>query len=135
MGVMEKIIIVVEKSKDYYDAYSENCDGIYAAGGSIEDVKKDVESAIAAIKNNLPREQWPDQIKSDYEIEYMLDVQSFLEYYKGYMSLSGLEKITGINQKQLSNYLNNRSKPRRKQVEKINEGLRNFAKELLNITL
>lgn len=132
---MEKIIIVVEKSKDYYDAYSENCDGIYAAGGSIEDVKKDVESAIAAIKNNLPREQWPDQIKSDYEIEYMLDVQSFLEYYKGYMSLSGLEKITGINQKQLSNYLNNRSKPRRKQVEKINEGLRNFAKELLNITL
>ena len=135
MGVMEKIIIVVEKSKDYYDAYSENCDGIYAAGGSIEDVKKDVESAIAAIKNNLPREQWPDQIKSDYEIEYKLDVQSFLEYYKGYMSLSGLEKITGINQKQLSNYLNNRSKPRRKQVEKINEGLRNFAKELLNITL
>ncbi len=132
---MEKIIIVVEKSKDYYDAYSENCDGIYAAGGSIEDVKKDVESAIAAIKNNLPREQWPDQIKSDYEIEYKLDVQSFLEYYKGYMSLSGLEKITGINQKQLSNYLNNRSKPRRKQVEKINEGLRNFAKELLNITL
>ena len=117
---MEKIIIVVEKSKDYYDAYSENCDGIYAAGGSIEDVKKDVESAIAAIKNNLPREQWPDQIKSDYEIEYKLDVQSFLEYYKGYMSLSGLEKITGINQKQLSNYLNNRSKPRRKQVEKIN---------------
>ena len=118
---MEKIIIVVEKSKDYYDAYSENCDGIYAAGGSIEDVKKDVESAIAAIKNNLPREQWPDQIKSDYEIEYKLDVQSFLEYYKGYMSLSGLEKITGINQKQLSNYLNNRSKPRRKKVEKINE--------------
>lgn len=132
---MEKIIIVVEKSKDYYDAYSENCDGIYAAGGSIEEVKKDVESAIAAIKNNLPQEQWPNQIKSDYEIEYKLDVQSFLEYYKGYMSLSGLEKITGINQKQLSNYLNNRSKPRRRQAEKINEGLRNFAKELLSITL
>ena len=31
---MEKIIIVIEKSKDHFGAYSENCDGIYAAGGS-----------------------------------------------------------------------------------------------------
>lgn len=132
---MNKIVIVIEKSKDFYDAYSENCDGIYAAGGSLEEVKKDVENAIAAIKKNLPKEQWPVQIKSDYEIEYKLDVQSFLEYYNSYLSLAGLEKITGINQKQLSNYLNNRSKPRRKQAERISEGLHRFAKELLNITL
>lgn len=132
---MNKIVIVIEKSKDFYDAYSENCDGIYAAGGSLEEVKKDVENAIAAIKKNLPKEQWPVQIKSDYEIEYKLDVQSFLEYYNSYLSLAGLEKITGINQKQLSNYLNNRSKPRRKQAERISEGLHKFAKELLNITL
>ena len=36
---MEKIIIVIEKSKDHFGAYSENCDGIYAAGSSIDDVK------------------------------------------------------------------------------------------------
>lgn len=47
---MEKIIMVIEKSKDFYDAYSDNCDGIYAAGGSIDEVKKDVENAIATIK-------------------------------------------------------------------------------------
>ncbi len=68
-------------------------------------------------------------------MEWKFDVQSFLEYYKDYISLSGLEKITGINQKQLSNYLNHRSKPRRKQVERISEGLRKFATELLSITL
>jgi hypothetical protein len=28
---MKKIIMMVEKSKDYFDAYSENCDGIYTA--------------------------------------------------------------------------------------------------------
>ena len=27
--------MIVEKSKDYFDAYSENCDGIYAAGNAI----------------------------------------------------------------------------------------------------
>ena len=127
--------MVIEKSKDFYDAYSENCDGIYAAGGSIDEVKKDVENAIATIKCEYPENQWPALLRGEYELEWKLDVQSFLEYYKDYISLSGLEKITGINQKQLSNYLNHRSKPRRKQVERISEGLHKFATELLSITL
>ena len=132
---MEKIIMEIEKSKDFYDAYSDNCDGIYAAGGSIDEVKKDVENAIATIKREYPESQWPSPLRGEYELEWKFDVQSFLEYYKDYISLSGLEKITGINQKQLSNYLNHRSKPRRKQVERISEGLRKFATELLSITL
>lgn len=132
---MEKIIMVIEKSKDFYDAYSENCEGIYAAGGSIDDVKKDTEAAISLIKRDYPESEWPAPLRGEYEIEWKMDVQSFLEYYKDYLSLSGLEKITGINQKQLSNYLNRRARPRKKQVERISEGLRKFASELLSVTL
>lgn len=132
---MEKILMIIEKSKDFYDAYSENCDGIYAAGNTLDEVKNDVEKAIELIKKNLPEEKWPKQINGEYEIEWKFDVPSFLEYFKDYISLSGLEKITGINQKQLSNYLNHRSKPRKKQVERISQGLRKFASELLSITL
>ena len=132
---MEKILMIIEKSKDFYDAYSENCDGIYAAGNTLDEVKNDVEKAIELIKKNLPEEKWPKQIKGECEIEWKFDVPSFLEYFKDYISLSGLEKITGINQKQLSNYLNHRSKPRKKQVERISQGLRKFASELLSITL
>lgn len=132
---MGKIIMVIEKSKDFYDAYSENCEGIYAAGGSIDEVKKDTEEAIGIIKRDYPESQWPAPLRGEYEIEWKLDLQSFLEYYKDYLSLAGLEKITGINQKQLSNYLNHRSKPRRRQLERISEGLHKFASELLSITL
>lgn len=89
---MKKIIMMVERSKDYFDAYSDNCDGIYAAGGSIDEVKADTEKA-------------------------------------------GMEKMTGINQKQLSNYLNHRAVPRKKQTERIREGIHKFAHELLSITL
>lgn len=131
---MEKITIVIEKSKDFYDAFSENCDGIYAAGESIEAVKKDVEHAISILKK-YPANQQPAPLRGEYEIEWKFDVQSFLEYYKDYLSLAGLKKITGINQKQLSNYLNERSKPRRKQVERISQGLHKFAAELLAVTL
>jgi predicted RNase H-like HicB family nuclease len=52
---MKKIVMMVERSKDFFDAYSDNCDGIYAAGNSIDEVKADAEKAIALIKQNLPR--------------------------------------------------------------------------------
>ena len=48
---MEKIIMIVEKSKDFFDAYSDNCDGIYAAGDSIEAFKADAMEAFSLIKN------------------------------------------------------------------------------------
>jgi predicted RNase H-like HicB family nuclease len=132
---MEKIIMIIEKSKDFFDAYSENCDGIYAAGESVDAVKADTLEAIRLIKKNLPEERWPKQIKGDYEIEWKFDVPSFLEYYSNFISLAGMERMTGINQKQLSNYLNHRSVPRAKQADRILSGIHRFARELLSITL
>lgn len=132
---MKKIVIVIEKSKDFFDGYAENCDGIYGAGDSIQAVKDNIAEAIRLLKENCPADKWPDKLKGEYQLEYKLDVQSFLEYYSSFLSLSGMEKITGVNQKQLSNYLNNRSKPRRLQAERICKGLHLFAQELLSITL
>ncbi len=127
--------MIIEKSKDFFDAYSDNCDGIYAAGEDVDDVKADTMEAIRLIKKELPEERWPEQIKGDFEIEWRFDVPSFLEYYGKYLSLAGMERLTGINQKQLSNYLNRRAIPRRKQADRIVSGMHKFAKELLSISL
>ena len=135
MPNMKKIIIVIERSADLFDAYSDNCDGIYGAGDTLEECKADIETSIRQIKEKLPIEQWPEELKGEYELEYKLDTQSFLEYFSQYLSLAGMERITGVNQKQLSNYLNRRSKPRKQQIERISKGLRRFASELLSITL
>ena len=132
---MKKIIIVIERSADLFDAYSDNCDGIYGAGDTLEACKADIETSIRQIKEKLPIEQWPEELKGEYELEYKLDTQSFLEYFSQYLSLAGMERITGVNQKQLSNYLNRRSKPRKQQIERISKGLHRFASELLSITL
>lgn len=132
---MEKIIMMIGASKDMLGAYSENCDGIYAAGDTIEDVQADTYRAIDGIKRNLPEDRWPEQIKGEFEIEWKFDVPSFLEYFGSIMSLSGMERLTGINQKQLSNYLNHRAVPRKKQADRIITGMHRFARELLSITL
>ena len=125
----------ISASKDMFGAFSENCEGIYAAGDTIEATKADTYEAIRLIKKNLPEERWPEQIKGEYEIEWKFDVPSFLEYYGSIMSLAGMEHLTGINQKQLSNYLNHRAVPRRKQADRIINGMHKFARELLSITL
>ena len=132
---MEKIIMIVEKSKDFFDAYSDNCDGIYASGENMEAVKSDALEAIRLIKKNLPEDRWPEQIKGEFEIEWKFDVPSFLEYYGDYLSLSGMERMTGINQKQLYKYLHRRAVPRQKQADRIMRGLHRFAREILSITL
>lgn len=132
---MEKIIMIVGASKDMLNAYSNNCEGIYAGGDTIEEVKADTYEAIRLIKKNLPEDRWPSQIKGEFEIEWKFDVPSFLEYYSNFMSLAGIEKMTGVHQKQLSNYLNHRAVPRQKQADRIISGIHRFARELLSITL
>ena len=132
---MEKIIMTIERSSDLFCAYSENCDGIWAAGETMEACKADVEESIRLIKKNLPEERWPEQIKKEYELEYHFDAQSFLDYYSDYLSLAGISRLTGVNQKQLSNYIHHRAKPRRKQLDRISAGIHRFANELLSFTL
>ena len=43
-----------------------------AAGNSIEECKKDIELSIAQIKEKLPMERWPEEIKGEYELEYII---------------------------------------------------------------
>lgn len=130
---MEKIIMNICASSDSFGAYSENCDGIYAAGNTIEECKKDVVTAIELIKKNLPEEQWPEQIKGEYRLVWHYDVQSLLLYYGTMLSLSGLERVTGIHQKQLWAYMHGRSRPRKQQKERIEESLHRFADELSDV--
>lgn len=50
------------------------------------------------------------------------------------LSKSGLEAITGINQKQLWHYASGRSKPRKETIEKVAINIHQFAEELTKIS-
>ncbi|WP_302993321.1 hypothetical protein [Bacteroides clarus] len=132
---MEKLIINICASSDSFGAYSENCEGIYAAGNTVAECKKDVYEAIRLIKENFPKERWPELIKGDYEIEWKYDVQSLLQYYQGVITNAALERLTGINRKQLWNYANGVSKPRAAAKYKIENALHNLGKELIALSL
>ena len=46
------------------------------------------------------------------------------------MTISGPERITGVNRKQLSHYVNGNSRPSRATAEKITSALSAFARRL-----
>lgn len=132
---MEKLIITICSSPDSFGAYSENCDGIFAAGDTLEECKKDVETSIEQIKRTQPYDSWPEIIKGPYEIEWRYDVESLLTHFSRFFTLAGLERITGIHQKQLWSYMHGQTKPRNAQKERIQTSLFSFAKELSSFSL
>ena len=67
----------------------------------------------------------------EFDISY--DVCSFLDYYGGILSKSGLEKVTGINQKQLWHYSSGKRRPKPATTKKIQDRLRLFAENLRQV--
>jgi len=77
----------------------------------------------------------PAFLDSEFEVIYKFDTQSLLEYYSGVITPSALERLTGINKKQLWSYLHGRTKPQRTQVDKIEKALHTLDNELSSISL
>jgi predicted RNase H-like HicB family nuclease len=132
---MKTLRIVIEKSFDYYDAYAENCEGIYGAGNTVEEAKSDVLKGLGLFVKSRPAEALPEILKGDYQIVYHFDIKSFLNYYNKIFTNVALERLTGINQKLLHHYASGLRTPRTLQRKKIEQALHNLGRELLNIEL
>jgi predicted RNase H-like HicB family nuclease len=129
--------VIIEHAGNNFSAYVSAVDGIAVTGDSVDEIKSSMYDAICDYIQvcedcNL---EIPEQFKGDYELQFELDVCSFLRIYAGIFSKSGLEKLTGINQKQLWHYANGKSKPRQAQRLKIEEGLHRLGNELISLHL
>lgn len=130
-----KIKICIEASSDSFGAFAENCPGIYAAGNTVKEVKKDVYDVIQYLKEEWPKDEWPTPLKENWPIEWHYDTQSLLKYYEGIFNNAALHRLTGINQKQLWNYAHGVAKPRKEARKKIQDALHTLGQELLELTL
>ncbi|MCF8358614.1 MAG: hypothetical protein K9H26_07635 [Prolixibacteraceae bacterium] len=69
-------------------------------------MKKEVIDGIAFHLEGMKEdnEPIPEIFQGDYNLSYKWDVESLMHYYKGIFTKSALEKMTGINQRQLGHY-------------------------------
>lgn len=70
---METIRIIIEKSADYYDAYAENCEGIYGAGSTIEEAKRNVLEGLKLLVECRTEDNLPSVLKGEYEVVFEFD--------------------------------------------------------------
>lgn len=128
---------IIEKAENNYSAYFEGLDGVVTVGDTLEEIKANLSEALEVYIEASEEMgcKIPDFLKGEYEIQFSMDVKSLLEYYEGVFTKAGLERLTGINQKQLWHYAKGLSHPRRAQVKKIENALHRLGAELSSISL
>jgi len=130
---MTTIEAIIERAADgTFSVYCTN-EIFSGAGDTIEEAKADMQAQMAFYKETALQEGflYPAFLDDDFTVNYTVDAQSLMKYYvgAGILSLAGLEKVTGINQKQLWAYMNG-TKPRKAQKERIITGFRSLNKDL-----
>ena len=126
---MKTVKIVIEKSKDAYWAYAENIEGVTGVGGTVLEAKK---SALEGLEMQKELGNIPNK---NYNIAFRFDTESLLNYYKGIFTNAALERITGINQLQISHYATGLKRPRPAQAKKIENALHSLGRELMAVEL
>ena len=96
-------------------------------GNTIEEAKADLMRSKEEMKSAYI-EAGESFDFDNIEFEFVFDTVSFLRHSP--FTLTGLQKITGINSKQLSHYVTGHRKPSPKTVQRIREGVSQFAETL-----
>ena len=128
---MHQVTAIIETGLDHrIEIYSDDDTldyGVLGEGYSIEEAKKDF-----MISYEEMRECFEEQGKEFEEVEFIFryDIPSFLQEFAYAFTLAGLERITGINQKQLGHYISGYRKPSAKTIRKMEEGIHNLSEQL-----
>lgn len=131
-----KAIVIIERGDDgTFDAYLENAGslsfGLLGQGKTVQETIDDFLNSRDEMKAHYAEEN--KSFPTDLEFEYKYDVPSFLSYYSKILSLAGLQRLTGVNQGQLSHYVTGHRKPSPKTAEKIEKSLHDFANEISQV--
>lgn len=134
---METLKIIVERADNNYSAFIDKVDGIVVTGNSVDEIKLNMVSAIDEFIKECKELncEIPEELQGDYDLCFKMDVKSLLHFYSGIFSKAGLERITGINQKQLWHYASGGRNPRPEQAMKLETALHKLGEELLSISL
>jgi predicted RNase H-like HicB family nuclease len=132
----KKIKAFIERGNDgTYGVYVDLEDntlnyGIIGEGNTVQEAIDDFKASYLEMKE-FYKEQNKHFVEADFEFYY--DIASFLQFYTNYFTLAGLGRVTGINQRQLSHYVNGQKIPRPGTIKKIETSLHALSEELSQV--
>jgi hypothetical protein len=135
---MRTVKAIIERGKDgaygvYIDLENKNLSyGIIGDGATVQEAIEDFENSYQEMKTYYAELGKPFE---EVAFEFTYDTPSFLNYYSDILTLSGLERLTGINAQQLRHYASGVRHPRPAQRQRIITGLHNLGRELMTVEL
>jgi hypothetical protein len=101
--------------------------GILGDGATVQEAVADFENSCREMRAYYAEEGKPFE---EVAFEFVYDMPSFLNHYSRVLTLAGLGRLTGVNERQLSHYASGHRRPRPAMVKKIEASLHSFSKEL-----
>ena len=131
---MKTLKAILSKGPDDFGAWFENLEGVYGVGTTVAEAKKNLmEGLMLYARHNAAAPAW---IKNKaFKVVYKFDAESILNYYRGIFTNAALERITGINQRQIQHYASGAKRPRPQQLKKIETAFHELGQELISVEL
>lgn len=129
---MVTVEVMVEHAGKNLSAYINEAP-IITVGKDLKDIEHNMREAIDLYLDDNPNPCLA--LAGEYELKFKIDAATFINYYSGIFTKAALSRITGINERQLWHYAAGVHKPRRKQAEKMQNGIKSLGHELESIQL
>lgn len=123
-----KFKFIIERTKTGYSAYERKLP-IYTSADTIQVLRINAFEAV-----NLYKEETNKKATKIDDITFEIDFKQFFEYYK-VLNSKYLAKRIGMNESLLSQYVNGKKNPSKKQIDRIIDGLHEIGKELTELIL
>ena len=107
------------------------------SGKDIAEVEQKMGEAVALYVESCRQRgaECDARFAEDYELQFRIDAATFINYYSNIFTKAALSRITGINERQLWHYAAGVHKPRKRQLEKIQNGINALTEELQSVSL
>lgn len=130
-----KVYIVREADGTYSSYIDEKSNLPYGLVGEGNTVAEAIDEWTRCYKDM--QEFFKEEGRDFPEVTFVFtyDVPSFLRYYGGKLTFSGLSRITGVSAAQLSQYAGGYRTPSPKTTQKIQQALHAFAQDLSQVQL
>lgn len=132
---MKKLHVIVCKTGKGVSAHLPELEGYVIARDTVSLLKKDLRKGIQFHIEGLYEEERKEWMNSEYDFEYVFkDIPSLVDAYSGLINQSSLARIAGINEGQMRQYVSGVKHPKKRTLEKIELGLKNYAHELQSVS-
>ncbi len=133
---MSIIEVIIEYSAENLCAHIEGIP-VTVTGKELAEVEQRMVEAVALYVESCRQtgNEFDERLAEDYDLQFRIDVATFINYYSNIFTKAALSRITGINERQLWHYAAGMHKPRKRQLEKIQNGIYALTQELQSISL